>query len=221
MALACAHVCARTVPSHASIYGRDTRPTPAHRSPSVSIRTPLWSRTRTRRPRPSIDSAHGNRTRKNRVLANPNSDRYKAPTDGISSPPPGTCSASSRAPPPLARQGRGRGLAEHWQGLKYCQATAAGPSGHIRPSPTKAKAPNSPTGPCRHGELGRAFGLRRRRTRHPEPLSGPHGLHAGRGSHTPGGLRALRPATVPGRPATTRLLHRSMAPRASRRASSW
>ena len=31
----------------------------------------------------------------------------------------------------LARQGRGRGLAEHWQGLKYCQAVATGPSGHM------------------------------------------------------------------------------------------
>lgn len=58
----------------------------------------------------------------------------------------------------LARHGRGRGLAEHWQGLKYCQAMGAGPSGH--PALTDdGQSPELSYRAMQARELGRAFGL--------------------------------------------------------------
>ncbi|MEV5999901.1 hypothetical protein AB0M25_11530 [Streptomyces griseomycini] len=58
----------------------------------------------------------------------------------------------------LARQGRGRGLAEHWQGLKYCQAVATGPSGHMALT-DEGQSPELSYRAMQARELGRAFGL--------------------------------------------------------------
>ncbi|MER5558795.1 hypothetical protein ABT071_09300 [Streptomyces sp. NPDC002506] len=58
----------------------------------------------------------------------------------------------------LARQGRGRGLAEHWQGLKYCQALAAGASGHLALT-DEGQSPELSYRAMQARELGRAFGL--------------------------------------------------------------
>ncbi|WP_063896481.1 hypothetical protein [Streptomyces prasinus] len=58
----------------------------------------------------------------------------------------------------LARQGRGRGLAEHWQGLKYCQAVAAGPSSHMALT-DEGQSPELSYRAMQARELGRAFGL--------------------------------------------------------------
>ncbi|MFG3043562.1 hypothetical protein ACGFZR_01365 [Streptomyces sp. NPDC048241] len=58
----------------------------------------------------------------------------------------------------LARQGRGRGLAEHWQGLKYCQALATGPSGHLALT-DEGQSPELSYRAMQARELGRAFGL--------------------------------------------------------------
>ncbi|MFE9881906.1 hypothetical protein [Streptomyces sp. NPDC005784] len=60
----------------------------------------------------------------------------------------------------LARQGRGRGLAEHWQGLKYCQAMAAGADadGHLALT-DEGQSPELSYRAMQARELGRAFGL--------------------------------------------------------------
>ncbi|MFE4411948.1 hypothetical protein [Streptomyces sp. NPDC056821] len=58
----------------------------------------------------------------------------------------------------LARQGRGRGLAEHWQGLKYCQAMATGPGGHLALT-DDGQSPELSYRAMQARELGRAFGL--------------------------------------------------------------
>ncbi|MEU6442481.1 hypothetical protein [Streptomyces sp. NPDC047046] len=58
----------------------------------------------------------------------------------------------------LARQGRGRGLAEHWQGLKYCRAFAADRHGSLRLT-EEGKAPEQSYRGMQARELGRAFGL--------------------------------------------------------------
>ena len=58
----------------------------------------------------------------------------------------------------LARQGRGRGLAEHWQGLKYCQALATGPGNHLALS-EEGQSPELSYRAMQARELGRAFGL--------------------------------------------------------------
>jgi len=58
----------------------------------------------------------------------------------------------------LARQGRGRGLAEHWQGLKYCRAFAGDRHGSLRLT-TDGKAPELSYRAMQARELGRAFGL--------------------------------------------------------------
>lgn len=58
----------------------------------------------------------------------------------------------------LARQGRGRGLAEHWQGLKYCQALATGPGDHLALS-EEGQSPELSYRAMQARELGRAFGL--------------------------------------------------------------
>ncbi|MGA5358080.1 hypothetical protein [Streptomyces purpurascens] len=58
----------------------------------------------------------------------------------------------------LARHGRGRGLAEHWQGLKYCQAMAAGPSGNLALT-DDGQSPELSYRAMQARELGRAFGL--------------------------------------------------------------
>ncbi|MFJ9582429.1 hypothetical protein [Streptomyces acidicola] len=58
----------------------------------------------------------------------------------------------------LARQGRGRGLAEHWQGLKYCQAMATGPGGHLALT-EDGQSPELSYRAMQARELGRAFGL--------------------------------------------------------------
>lgn len=58
----------------------------------------------------------------------------------------------------LARQGRGRGLAEHWQGLKYCRAFAADRHGSLRLT-DEGKAPELSYRAMQARELGRAFGL--------------------------------------------------------------
>ncbi|MFE8999883.1 hypothetical protein ACFYMR_30575 [Streptomyces albogriseolus] len=58
----------------------------------------------------------------------------------------------------LARQGRGRGLAEHWQGLKYCQALATGPGGHMALT-DEGQSPELSYRAMQARELGRAFGL--------------------------------------------------------------
>jgi hypothetical protein len=58
----------------------------------------------------------------------------------------------------LARQGRGRGLAEHWQGLKYCRAFAGDHHGSLRLT-TEGKAPELSYRAMQARELGRAFGI--------------------------------------------------------------
>ncbi|MEW1773400.1 hypothetical protein [Streptomyces sp. NPDC086777] len=58
----------------------------------------------------------------------------------------------------LARQGRGRGLSEHWQGLKYCQALATGPGDHLALS-EEGQSPELSCCAMQARELGRAFGL--------------------------------------------------------------
>lgn len=58
----------------------------------------------------------------------------------------------------LARQGRGRGLAEHWQGLKYCRAFTADRHGSLRLT-DDGKAPELSYRAMQARELGRAFGL--------------------------------------------------------------
>lgn len=57
----------------------------------------------------------------------------------------------------LARQGRGRGLAEHWQGLKYCRAFAADRHGSLRLT-TEGKAPEQSYRAMQARELGSADG---------------------------------------------------------------
>ncbi|MFJ3696554.1 hypothetical protein ACIPW9_20815 [Streptomyces sp. NPDC090052] len=73
----------------------------------------------------------------------------------------------------LARQGRGRGLAEHWQGLKYCRAFAADRHGSLRLT-DEGKAPELSYRAMQARELGRAFGLavaeRALRERYPDHL---------------------------------------------------
>ncbi|MEV8339870.1 hypothetical protein [Streptomyces niveus] len=75
----------------------------------------------------------------------------------------------------LARQGRGRGLAEHWQGLKYCRAFAADRDGSLRLT-AEGKAPELSYRAMQARELGRAFGLavaeRALRERYPDCLIG-------------------------------------------------
>ncbi|MFJ9634379.1 hypothetical protein ACIRU8_42480 [Streptomyces sp. NPDC101175] len=58
----------------------------------------------------------------------------------------------------LARQGRGRGLAEHWQGLKYCQALATGTNGYLSLT-EEGQSPELSYRAMQARELGRAFGL--------------------------------------------------------------
>ncbi|MER5747064.1 hypothetical protein ABT097_27815 [Streptomyces sp. NPDC002225] len=73
----------------------------------------------------------------------------------------------------LARQGRGRGLAEHWQGLKYCRAFAADRHGSLCLT-EEGKAPELSYRGMQARELGRAFGLaaaeRALRERYPDHL---------------------------------------------------
>ncbi|MFC1443061.1 hypothetical protein ABUW04_32945 [Streptacidiphilus sp. N1-10] len=58
----------------------------------------------------------------------------------------------------LARQGRGRGLAEHWQGLKYCRAFAGDRHGSLHLT-KEGKSPELSYRGMQARELGRAFGL--------------------------------------------------------------
>ncbi|MFI7007543.1 hypothetical protein [Streptomyces sp. NPDC050145] len=58
----------------------------------------------------------------------------------------------------LARQGRGRGLAEHWQGLKYCQALSTGANGYLALT-EEGQSPELSYRAMQARELGRAFGL--------------------------------------------------------------
>lgn len=58
----------------------------------------------------------------------------------------------------LARQGRGRGLAEHWQALKYCQALAVGGSGYLALT-DEGQSPELSYRGMQARELGRALGL--------------------------------------------------------------
>ena len=58
----------------------------------------------------------------------------------------------------LARQGRGRGLAEHWQILKYCSALGADQTGAMRLS-RAGLLPEQAYRSMQARELGRAFGL--------------------------------------------------------------
>ncbi|MEU6555702.1 hypothetical protein ABZ915_36450 [Streptomyces sp. NPDC046915] len=73
----------------------------------------------------------------------------------------------------LARQGRGRGLAEHWQGLKYCQALATGPGDHLALT-DEGQSPELSYRAMQARELGRAFGLavaeRTVRNRYPDHM---------------------------------------------------
>ncbi|MFD5895926.1 hypothetical protein [Streptomyces sp. NPDC060366] len=73
----------------------------------------------------------------------------------------------------LARHGRGRGLAEHWQCLKYCQALAAGSSGYLSLT-DEGQSPELSYRAMQARELGRAFGLavaeRTIRSRFPDRL---------------------------------------------------
>jgi hypothetical protein len=74
----------------------------------------------------------------------------------------------------LARQGRGRGLAEHWQALKYCQALAAGASGYLALT-EEGQIPELSYRGMQARELGRALGLavaeRTVRNRFPDRLT--------------------------------------------------
>ncbi|MFD5160829.1 hypothetical protein ACFWMJ_22590 [Streptomyces hawaiiensis] len=76
----------------------------------------------------------------------------------------------------LARHGRGRGLAEHWQGLKCCQAMANGPSGHLALT-EDGQSPELSYRAMQARELGRAFGLavaeRTVRNRFPDHMVSP------------------------------------------------
>lgn len=58
----------------------------------------------------------------------------------------------------LARHGRGRGLAEHWQALKYCQALGAGSSGYLSLT-DEGQNPELSYRAMQSRELGRALGL--------------------------------------------------------------
>ncbi|MBO8192032.1 hypothetical protein ITI46_10180 [Streptomyces oryzae] len=58
----------------------------------------------------------------------------------------------------LARHGRGRGLAEHWQALKYCQALGAGASGYLALT-EEGQNPELSYRAMQARELGRALGL--------------------------------------------------------------
>ncbi|MDT0341941.1 hypothetical protein [Streptomyces litchfieldiae] len=58
----------------------------------------------------------------------------------------------------LARQGRGRGLAEHWQSLKYCQALAGNSFGRLALT-DEGQTPEQSYRAMQARELGRAFGL--------------------------------------------------------------
>ncbi|MEU5593359.1 hypothetical protein [Streptomyces sp. NPDC020298] len=58
----------------------------------------------------------------------------------------------------LARQGRGRGLAEHWQALKYCQALGVGMHGHLALT-EEGEIPELAYRGMQARELGRALGL--------------------------------------------------------------
>ncbi|MFI6893505.1 hypothetical protein ACIBM4_05250 [Streptomyces sp. NPDC050256] len=58
----------------------------------------------------------------------------------------------------LARQGRGRGLAEHWQALRYCQALASSASGYMTLT-EEGQSPELSYRAMQARELGRAFGL--------------------------------------------------------------
>ncbi|MGW8376488.1 hypothetical protein [Streptomyces sp. ODS28] len=58
----------------------------------------------------------------------------------------------------LARHGRGRGLAEHWQALKYCQALAAGTRGYLTLT-DEGQSPELSYRGMQARELGRALGL--------------------------------------------------------------
>lgn len=73
----------------------------------------------------------------------------------------------------LARQGLGRGLAEHWQSLKYCQALARGSDGYLALT-EKGQIPEQSYRAMQARELGRAFGLcvaeRAVRSRFPDHL---------------------------------------------------
>jgi hypothetical protein len=73
----------------------------------------------------------------------------------------------------LARHGQGRGLAEHWQSLKYCRAMATPKDGHVRLS-TIGESPEQFHRGQQARKLGRAFGLalaeRTIRLRHPDRI---------------------------------------------------
>ncbi|MBV9022315.1 MAG: hypothetical protein JO362_00570 [Streptomycetaceae bacterium] len=73
----------------------------------------------------------------------------------------------------MARQGRGRGLAEHWQSLKYCQALASNATGHVALT-EEGQSPEQSYRAMQARELGRAFGLavaeRAVRSRFPDRL---------------------------------------------------
>ncbi|MGY5126903.1 hypothetical protein [Streptomyces nigrescens] len=58
----------------------------------------------------------------------------------------------------LARHGRGRGLAEHWQALKYCQALGVGASGYLALT-EEGQNPELSYRGMQARELGRALGL--------------------------------------------------------------
>ncbi|MQS14789.1 hypothetical protein F7Q99_21620 [Streptomyces kaniharaensis] len=73
----------------------------------------------------------------------------------------------------LARHGQGRGLAEHWQSLKYCRAMATPKGAHLRLS-SSGESPEQFHRGLQARELGRAFGLalaeRTIRLRHPDRI---------------------------------------------------
>lgn len=73
----------------------------------------------------------------------------------------------------LARHGQGRGLAEHWQSLKYCRAMATPKDGHVHLS-TIGESPEQFHRGQQARELGCAFGLalaeRTIRLRHPDRI---------------------------------------------------
>ncbi|MBC3982966.1 hypothetical protein H8N01_10430 [Streptomyces sp. AC536] len=58
----------------------------------------------------------------------------------------------------MARHGRGRGLAEHWQALKYCQALGPGTSGYLALT-EEGENPELSYRAMQARELGRALGL--------------------------------------------------------------
>ncbi|MBF9071897.1 hypothetical protein [Streptacidiphilus fuscans] len=73
----------------------------------------------------------------------------------------------------LARHGQGRGLAEHWQSLKYCRAMTTPKDGHLHLS-SSGESPEQFHRGNQARELGRAFGLalaeRTVRLHHPDRL---------------------------------------------------